>query len=207
MKPTVVGLIVWTLSAAAADAALLSRAGGQAYYDDVLNVTWLADANYAQTSGHDGDGVMSWAEAQSWIVSLNAANHLGANDWRLPVTVQPDPSCSFQAPGVSSDRGCTASEMGHLYNVDGITAATPGPFTHVREAGYWSGTTFAPDASKAWVQDFYNGLQYGSQKTNPGPAWAVRTGDISAVPAPGTLSLLGTAAAAAGVRLRRRTGS
>ena len=39
------------LVAGAANAALLSRAGGQAYYDDVLNITWLGDANYAKTSG------------------------------------------------------------------------------------------------------------------------------------------------------------
>jgi len=36
-----------------ADAALVSRLGGLTYYDDVANLTWLADANYAQTSGYD----------------------------------------------------------------------------------------------------------------------------------------------------------
>ena len=32
-----------------ADAALVSRLGGLAYYDTVLNITWLADANFAKT--------------------------------------------------------------------------------------------------------------------------------------------------------------
>jgi len=27
-------------------------------YDDVLNITWLQDADYAQTSGYDPDGLM-----------------------------------------------------------------------------------------------------------------------------------------------------
>lgn len=206
MERLLVGLIVWALSAAAAEAALLSRAGGQAYYDDVLNITWLADANYAQTSGYDSDGRMTWAETPAWIGSLNAANHLGANNWRLPITAQPDANCSYQAPGVSSDYGCTGSEMGHLLNVDGITSANPGPFVNVLAWSYWSGTSFAPDAGKAWVLDFYNGLQYGSLKINTAPTWVVRTGDISAVPAPGGLWLLGTAVAAAGLRLRRRVG-
>ena len=32
----------------------------EAYYDTALNITWLADANYAKTSGYDADGLMNW---------------------------------------------------------------------------------------------------------------------------------------------------
>jgi hypothetical protein len=72
------------LATVTANAALISRAGGQAYWDDVLNITWLADANYAKTSAYDVDGLMTWAASLEWIASLNAANHLGVNVWRLP---------------------------------------------------------------------------------------------------------------------------
>ena len=41
-----------------ADAALVSRLGGLAYYDTDADLTWLADANYAKSSGYDGDGRM-----------------------------------------------------------------------------------------------------------------------------------------------------
>ena len=41
------------------NAALLSRLGGLAYYVDAANLTWLADANYAHTSGYDADGRMT----------------------------------------------------------------------------------------------------------------------------------------------------
>jgi hypothetical protein len=37
---------------------LIDRGGGL-IYDTDLNVTWLADANYAQTSGYDADGFMT----------------------------------------------------------------------------------------------------------------------------------------------------
>jgi hypothetical protein len=74
-----------------AQAALLGRAaltpGGtdyQAYYDDVLNITWLADANNAQTSGFDDDGSITWFEAGTWFSSLNANAYLGLTAWRLP---------------------------------------------------------------------------------------------------------------------------
>jgi hypothetical protein len=51
--------------------------------DDVTDLTWLADANYAQTSGYDTDGIMSWDDANAWAVSLNIS---GVTGWRLPKT-------------------------------------------------------------------------------------------------------------------------
>jgi hypothetical protein len=68
---------------------VLSRAGGQAYYDDVLSITWLADANLADTNdfgvaGINANGTMSWNTAQSWIGAMSAANYLGTKTWRLP---------------------------------------------------------------------------------------------------------------------------
>jgi len=39
--------------------ALVDRGGGM-IHDTVLNITWLQDANYAQTSGYDADGKMTW---------------------------------------------------------------------------------------------------------------------------------------------------
>ncbi len=55
--------------------------GYEAFYDTVLNVTWLADANYAKTSGFDTDGAMTWDKAMAWVGSLSFQ---GVTDWRLP---------------------------------------------------------------------------------------------------------------------------
>lgn len=63
----------------------------EAYYDTVLDITWLADANYAQTSGYDADGLMNWATANTWAANLsfyNPATNQTYADWRLP-TVDP----------------------------------------------------------------------------------------------------------------------
>ena len=78
----------WKLSLAAitvvlsgqTQAALHDRGNGM-IYDDVLNVTWLQDLNYAQTSGYDADGLMTWAEAMTWTSQLN---YQGFTTWRLP---------------------------------------------------------------------------------------------------------------------------
>lgn len=93
----------------AADAVLSSRLGGQAVYDNVLDITWLANANLADTEafgltvslnelpnpGEIGStGRMSWFTANAWITAMNAAGgtgYLSYNDWRLPATAQPDP--------------------------------------------------------------------------------------------------------------------
>jgi hypothetical protein len=93
------------LASVSADAALVSRAGGQAYYDTVLNITWLANANLAESNTFGlprGDDViaesgeistigrMYWDTAQAWIAAMNAANYFGSNNWRLPTVVDTD---------------------------------------------------------------------------------------------------------------------
>lgn len=126
-------------AAVTAQAALLGRAaltpGGsdyQAYYDDVLNITWLADANLADTNDFgvtNYGGKMHWVPAQSWLGAMNAANYLGASNWRLPTMnwingssvngyESYDGSTDFgwniSAPGTLY-AGSTASEMAHLF--------------------------------------------------------------------------------------------
>ncbi|MEO7387381.1 MAG: PEP-CTERM sorting domain-containing protein [Gammaproteobacteria bacterium] len=99
----------------------------EAYYDTVLNITWLANANFAQTSGFDADGLMVWATANSWATGLNIN---GITGWRLP-TVSPvdgttaddatfsnigteDEGHNISAPGTLF-AGSTASELAHLF--------------------------------------------------------------------------------------------
>jgi hypothetical protein len=129
------------LATATAQAALLGRAAltpsgtdYQAYYDDVLNITWIANANLADTNtfavvGIDANGAMTWDMANEWIAAMNVAGHLGQSDWRMP-TVGPvngstinytfayDGSTEWgfniSAPG-SAYPGSTGSEMAHLY--------------------------------------------------------------------------------------------
>lgn len=118
------------LAAVTAQAALLSRAGGQAYYDDVLDITWLADANYAATNGFGTgwNGAMTKAGAQDWVLAMNAAQFLGASGWRLP-TVEPANGTAFNytfTSNGSSDRGYNLSAPGTIY-----AGSTASEFAHL----------------------------------------------------------------------------
>jgi len=188
----------------AANAALVSRLGGQAVYDTDLNVTWLADANYARTSGYDADGLMTWSQAMTWASNLSYG---GYTDWRLPTTAQPDPTCSnqFNWTGgvVSSGYNCTGSEMGHLFYTElGVTAGSSifsstdldlALFTNVQSTSYWSSTEYARDTNSAWIFAVYNGSQGALNKGfNYYYAWAVHSGDIATVPVPAAAWLFGS---------------
>lgn len=132
-------------------AALEPRLGGQAYYDTVLNITWLADANAGAGSPFDedfdfpmpggtNDGLMSWANAMAWANSVEVN---GVSGWRLPkvrpiddVAIDVD---KFSANGTADTgygvtgigwitvSGEIASEMGFMYYVNLGNLAICGP--------------------------------------------------------------------------------
>ena len=123
-----------------ANASLIDN--GAFIYDDVLNISWLADINLAATqtfgvAGIDSNGFMGWDTANSWIAAMNSANYLGHNTWRLP-TLTPINGVAFNEPYLfdgSTDHGynvtapgtiyagSTASELAHLfYNTLGNVA-------------------------------------------------------------------------------------
>jgi hypothetical protein len=186
---------------APAHAELQARLGGLAWYDTDADLTWLADADYARTTGHDVDGLMTWDEAMIWAAGLNVG---GVTGWRLPITVQPDASCSVTFLGVSAGSDCTGSELGNLfYNVLGGTAtiaisdshhANYDLFSNIRISGYWSATEFAGDAlgQTAWAFGM-GGVQVYVNKLSLEPhAWAVHDGDVSPVPLPAAAWLFGS---------------
>lgn len=71
-----------------ANATLIDRGGGL-IYDTDFNITWLQDANYANTSGYDAGGAMTWDEAMTWVSNLVYG---GYDNWRLPTALNQDGS-------------------------------------------------------------------------------------------------------------------
>lgn len=167
------------------NAALLERLDGLAYYDTETDLTWLADANYALTSGYDADGRMDWANAVNWATNLDM---FGLNDWRLPYA------------GGCYGSTCTDNEMSILfYNTLGNTAGSlsnTGPFYNVQASNYWIGLTY--DYGNVWQTafDFSYGETWDATRTTNIYVWLVTDGDIggavSTVPVPAAVWLFGS---------------
>ena len=191
----------------------------EAYYDTALNITWLADANYAITSGYDADGRINWYSAIDWANSLNPY-YSGITGWRLPVITDTSaPGCDFAYAGTDcgANVDTTTSEMAHLFYVtlgnlsrsDGTTGgpgSTPqpgwgltntGPFSNLQARLYQSSTTYALQQTAIWNFNFYDGYQYVNHKNDSNYVWAVHSGDVgiaipSAVPIPAATWLFGS---------------
>lgn len=180
-----------------------------------------ADYGYGSTyDSADGltDGRMTWANANAWAASLTID---GVKNWRLPETNpvngtsynyastydgSTDVGYNISAPGTVS-AGSTASEMAHMY-YDTLgnlayydTSGSPqtgygpintGPFSNIQPDAYWSATVYSGYTTSAWLFSFASGGQGGNQETGSWSAWAVHSGDVSAVPVPAAFSLFGS---------------
>ena len=156
--------------------AALENKGGGLIYDNVNDITWLADASYAVTSGYDDDGLMKWSDAIEWVETLNSQSYAGYYDWRLP-------DLTIPCEGVVS---CTiSSEFGSLFYVE--LGGTPGEpisgdvsyFTDIQGGAYWLQRTVPSSPEYAVDFDFSGGIPGVSAKTHEAYVWAVRDGDSS----------------------------
>ncbi len=213
-----------------ADAALYDRGSGL-IYDDVLDITWMRDADYARTSGYDDDGVMHWNEAMSWVAGLEYA---GYDDWRLPAMRDTGPiGCQYRYSGsdcgysvLTTDGATVYSELASLwydtlgnqpyYDEQGAPHTDrglrhTGPFENLSLGAvsyvYWTNLSYAPNPAEAWRFHAYLGEQRQNDKNfNTFHAWAVRDGDVSPAPLPAAAWLFGSVllmGAGAGIGRRR----
>lgn len=190
-----------------ASAALVDNGFGL-IYDTDRNITWLADANYAKTSGYDADGLMTWSQANTFVTGLN---YYGITGWRLPTSLNQDlsgPCSNWGTPAT----GCTGSELGHLYYTE-LGARAPGvpPLTPTgingasntaalalfknygtNQSFYWTSTP-GVGAGLIWAFNLTNGQQVGTYNQSAGAwVWPVIDGNV-AVPLPPAVLLFASA--------------
>ena len=217
LGPTCAGILI--AASSAAQASLIDRGGGL-IYDTDRNITWLANANYGAGSSYDtadghNDGRMRWQNAMDWAANLSyydSVRNVTYDDWRLPTTLQPDPSCGSQWDAgdrfgvISSGLNCTGSELGHLFysELGGVAResivrthdADYNLFSNVQASLYWSATGYVANTYDAWYFTTSSGSQSSLNKTQMYYAWAVRPGDVAAaastVPVPGAAWLFGS---------------
>lgn len=162
-------------------------------------------------------GTMSRSVADQFITAMNTANYLGINNWRLPHLfpvngVDLNTQLSFDGSTDNTHNITTTnSELGYLHYVtlgnpgrfspDG--SSTPcqganlcidntGPFTNLdtRSPGWWADAIGPNRNDIFWNFSPKLGAQSSLNSFNNQRVWAVRDGDISAVPLPSAVWLL-----------------
>ena len=224
-KTAMVALLAGMGFTGASQASLIDRGNGL-LYDNVLNVTWLQDANYAHTSGYagaDSKGKMTWASATTWAANLVYG---GYSDWRL-ASNSPVNGSSFNTnysydgtTDVGYNITSPKSELAYMYYVNlGLKGYYSATGAHQPDSGifgndtsngvdrnslgqnnvglvknlqsyvYWSGAEYSPRYSFTWLLFNSVGTQQYFDKSAQFYAWAVRPGDVAAVPVPGAIWL------------------
>jgi hypothetical protein len=191
-----------------AQATLIDNGNGL-LYDNVLNVTWLQDANYAKTSGYSDTGKMDWAAANRWAAQLNFD---GLSDWRLATNTPIDGSASYNtnySANGTTDFGYNItspkSELAYMYNVNlglkdlldatgayqadfGVfgngssgAQANVGLVNNLQDFVYLSGAEYSPGSAYVWGFNTDQGYQYHLYKGAEYYTWAVHPGNVFAV--------------------------
>jgi hypothetical protein len=160
---------------------------GLAVYNNVLDITWAVDAN--------GNGTETWDTQRVWAAGLTIG---GESGWRLPSADVNGDNVVIDCDG-GGIMGCADNELGYLFWEEGITLATPGPFSNILSELYWTGTELSSDTTQAWrlsfIEDGTEGKMLTATKTFKEAAWAVHDGNPggAVVPVPAAVWLFGSA--------------
>ena len=163
-----------------ANASLIKRTDSLVY-DDISNITWLADVQYAETSGFDDDSKMNWSDSMSWAAGLDA---FGFFNWRLASVTE------------GKNLQSSSSDFGLFTNIPSSTA----PF--------WSSSEdHNINTNKAFLFKLDGGYGFPA-KSGERFAWAVIDGDVAGLKVNATVSEPATMAlftlALAGLVYRRK---
>lgn len=182
----------------------VTPSGYEAYYDTVLDITWLlstpARINSVYFEGNTDFTLppvqMTWNDAVSWAANLNIADH---DNWRLPRTT--DIGATGCMPYFMGNNGCgynvrsQNSELSYLFyetlgNVglfdeagaispEGYGTLNTGPIYDLLSGGYWFETPYAQNESNAWFFNMGSGLQGVTSKSDLNYYMVVMDGDIT----------------------------
>ena len=129
--------------------------------DNLTGLIWLKNANCTETVGgvSKTNGYLTWANALTWSNALangscSLSDGSAAGAWRLP----------------------NIKELQSLVDFGRFNPALPfeHPFSGVQSGDYWSSTSLAGNAIRAWFLYLYYGDVYHDGKSGGSYVWPVR---------------------------------
>ncbi len=154
---------------------LIPRGNGMVF-DSVQNLTWLQDANYADTVGYVAGGAMDWNTADSWVKTLNVG---GYTDWRLPGYTNAEFTTMF------------ITELGNNNDPFNPSPLKPGPFINIQYIAYSTSAYWTDGVNGDFAWAYMTWQNFPINQYNVAVSysvWPVRTGDV-AVQTPPTLQI------------------
>ncbi len=139
-----------------ANAGLIKSLDGNLIYDDVSDITWLADMKFAKNLepldlSYDADNKKTWQASMDWAADLDV---FGSDAWRLATLVE---GLALQSSN---------ADFGLIDNIIGLNTVI------------WSSSVVSDDTSKGHLFKL-NGASAGQPKTNKRWLWAVVSGDFA----------------------------
>ncbi|HDO25034.1 MAG TPA: PEP-CTERM sorting domain-containing protein [Nitrospirae bacterium] len=182
--------IIFSISSVA-QATLFDRGNGL-IYDDYLDITLMQEINSSwllNAPGNWGNGIISWPGAMAWVAG--GITYQGISGWRMLSIENPDGS---QCVGYD----CPLSEFGHIWHNElgnkNKTLTEMGPFTlYGGVSAIWAGTPDQgwPDDPPFYPYPFFNFANGYQGFADCHIAWLAVDGDVTIVPEPSTVILLG----------------
>lgn len=178
----ILGLSVGLVSVS--DAALFDRGNGL-IYDSTQNITWMQDANYAETSGYAAanavdngssstnnifaNGRMGWDAAVTWADQLEYG---GYDDWRLPKTFTDPgtPGCKWAYSGTNCGYNVdtSTSELAYMYDYLGNVSSYDSSGIYKGSSGLQSRSADGITFTNLHYLSFWSGTEYAPLAVN---AW------------------------------------
>jgi hypothetical protein len=162
--------------AAGAQAELISRLGGQAYYDTVADLTWATSPSPVTQPGGWNPGQSYWGLHKDHIENSMMIDGIGG--WRLPLADVNGDGIVVQA--CADPATCLDNEMGFLYAANGVTYANPSPL-NLWPVGLTYFTNSRHLSCGAWSFRFDTGVTALGISVCGNLAWAlaVHDGDVA----------------------------
>ncbi len=199
--------------------AALTKIGSVTFAGSDYNLIWDNDNNGRSLVWLDYISNNSdWASQKFWANGLNQyltykiepAYTISWNDdnWRLPYTVDGVEDIGYNGT-TTAGWNITSSEMGHLYyeelgnlgflDTSGIEIPpddygllNTGIFDNLIPTRLWSDTEYSHSLDMAWYFNMSEGDQYAFFKDFSSGGLFVRSGDVSSVPIPSAMYILGS---------------